>query len=380
MGDVGNMAKLFDTTSSENTIIAKEELFHPDYCPTEALHRQNEMETVAAAIEPMIHGKACTNMFICGASGTGKTLCMKLILDQLKESSALVTPIYVNCWDYPTKMAIFYKISEALSLILPRRGLAADEVFERILDAMKKQNIAILLVLDELDSIVFRKEDSFLYTMSRAGLDRGARFGIVAISNKKDLTMLLDARAASSLRLSSFEFKEYNVEQLKAIVLERAKNALVPKTWDAGAIEACARAGFGKNGNARLALEILWKSAQLAEQRNSAKIELQDVEEVVKMVEQRPSRGQRKKVSFQAQGLNLCEEEKILVNILLDGELPSTELYEAVAAKMKKSKRQIRNYLQLLEARGIVESKETSSGANDFLKMKIYALKPQGAG
>ena len=40
--------------------------------------------------------------------------------------------------------------------------------------------------------------------------------------------------------------------------------------------------------------------------------------------------------------------------------------------KMKKSKRQIRNYLQLLEARGIVESKETSYGANDFLKMKIY--------
>ena len=60
--------------------------------------------------------------------------------------------------------------------------------------------------------------------------------------------------------------------------------------------------------------------------------------------------------------------------------MPSTELYEAVSAKMKKSKRQIRNYLQLLEARGIVESKETSSGANDFLKMKIYALKPQGAG
>ena len=374
------MAKLFDRTSSANAIIAKEELFHPDYCPTEVLHRQNEMETVAAAIEPMIHGKACTNMFICGASGTGKTLCMKLILDQLKENSALVIPIYVNCWDYPTKMAIFYKISEALSLILPRRGLAADEVFERILDAMKKQNMAILLVLDELDSIVFKKEDSFLYTMSRAGLDRGARFGIVAISNKSDLTKLLDMRAASSLRLSSFEFKEYNVEQLKAIVLERAKNALVPKTWDAEAIEACARASFGKTGNARLALEILWKSAQLAEQRNSAKIEPQDIEEVVKMVEQRPSRAQRKAVSFQTQGMNLCEEEKLIVNILMDGELPSTELYEEFSNKKKKSKRQIRNYLHLLEARGILESKETAYGANDFLKMKIYALKPQGAG
>lgn len=374
------MAKLFDRTSTANTIIAKEELFHPDYLPTDALHRQNEMETVAAAIEPMIHGKACTNLFICGASGTGKTLCMKLVLDQLRENSALVTPIYVNCWDYPTKMAIYYKISEALDLILPRRGLAADEVFERILDAMKKQNMAILLVLDELDSIVFRKEDSFLYTMSRAGLDRGARFGIVAISNKNDLTRLLDSRAASSLRLSSFEFKEYNVEQLKAIVLERAKNALVPKTWNAEAIEACARAGFGKNGNARLALEILWKAAQLAEQRDSTRIELQDIEEVIKMVEQRPSRVERKKIPFQAQGMNLCEEEKLIVDILLDGERPSTELYGEFSNKKKKSKRQIRNYLQLLEARGIIESKETSYGTNDFLKMKIYALKPQGAG
>ena len=373
------MKKFFMVAEASNSIISKEEVLLPDYMPTEVLHRQNEMETIAAAIRPMMHGKSPTNLFICGPSGTGKTTCTKLVLDQLKESSAKVIPVYVNCWEYQTRMAVYYKISEALQLLLPRRGLASDEIFARILEAMEKNSFSILLVLDELDSLVFNKEDSLLYTISRASLDKGAGFGIIAISNKNDLTRFLDSRVSSSLRLSSFEFKEYTTNQIKEILKERAKYALMVGSYDDRVLAQCAEIAAANNGNARLALEILWKAAIRADKADKNKITKDDVLEVVKVVEKRPSKKAPRMVSFQEHDLNLSEEEKLVLDILKNGELPSSELYNSFAQKKSKSKRQIRNYLMLLEAKGLIDSKEVDYGANTFLKTKIYSIKQREA-
>jgi DNA-binding transcriptional ArsR family regulator len=75
----------------------------------------------------------------------------------------------------------------------------------------------------------------------------------------------------------------------------------------------------------------------------------------------------------------LSEEERLLLEILKDGEKPSAEVYAAFMAKKKKSKRQVRNYLQLLEAKGLVDAKEVDVGENSFLNTKIYSLKQGGA-
>ena len=374
------MAKLFDNPNYVNSIISREEALRPDYVPTEALHRTNEMETIANSINPMIHGQSCSNLFITGPTGTGKTTCMKLVASQLRENTSKVIPVYVNCWERPTKMAVYYEITEAFKMILPRRGLAADEVFEKIIDSMRRENIAILLILDELDSLVFKKEDSFLYNISRTGAERGARFGVVAISNKKDLVRMLDARVSSSLRLSTFEFREYNAAQLKEILLERAKFALVPKTYDSCVLDACAKIGSESNGNARLAIEILWKAALRADSRDAKKIEPEDVAEVAKSIEQRPAKKERARITFKDHDLNLSEEENLIISILKGGETHSPVIYDAFMSKKDKTKRQIRNYLALLEAKGIIASKEVEIGGSTFLKTKAYSLKPQGAG
>ncbi|MFH0817810.1 MAG: AAA family ATPase [Candidatus Micrarchaeota archaeon] len=374
------MAKLFDTANDANSIISREEALRPDYVPTEALHRTNEMETIASSITPMIHGQSCSNLFICGPTGTGKTTCMKLVANQLRESTSKVIPVYVNCWERPTKMGVYYEVAEALKLLLPRRGLAADEVFEKILDDMRRENLAILLILDELDSLVFKKEDAFLYNISRAGTERGVRFGVVAISNKKDLIRLLDTRVSSSLRLSTFEFHEYNTAQLKEILLERAKFALVPKTYDSCVLDACAKIGAESNGNARLAIEIMWKAALRADNRDAKKIEPVDVAEVAKSIEQRPGKKERARITFKDHDLNLSDEENLIINLLKGGEMPSPELYSEFTGKKDKTKRQIRNYLMLLEAKGLIASKEVETGGKTFLKTKVYSLKPLGAG
>lgn len=372
------MDSFFNSNKDSNSIIAKEDALLPDYTPTEALHRTKEMKEIAAAINPMTYGRNCNNLFIYGPSGTGKTTCMKILIEQLDENTSKVIPIYANCWEHSTKMAIYYQICEALKIFLPRRGLASDEVFERILEVMKKDKVAVLVVLDELDSLVFNKEDSVLYVLSRANEKEDANFGIIGISNKKDLTRLLDSRIASSLRFTSFEFKEYSEEQLKEILLERAKAALLPSTYDQSVIKECAKIGAENNGSARLALEVLWKSAVKADKRDAKKIEIEDVYEVAKTIEKRPTKKSYKAVSFEEFDLKLSEEEKAILNILAEGEKTSSELYDAFTAKVNKSKRQIRNYLTILEAKGLIDSKEIDYRENSFLRIKVYFLKKRG--
>ena len=111
-----------------------------------------------------------------------------------------------------------------------------------------------------------------------------------------------------------------------------------------------------------------------------SKIHPRTVRNYIKIIEQRPGKKHRKEVSFELHDLKLSEEEKITIDILRGGEMTSSELYEAFMAKKNMTKRQIRNYLMLLEAKGVVDSKEMDYGTNTFLKIKIYSLKPQGAG
>lgn len=374
------MCGFFVPESAAKTIIAKEEVLLPDYIPTEALHRISEMKTIADAINPMLQGRKGNNLFIHGPSGTGKTTCIKILIEQLGGSTSRVIPVYANCWEYNTRMAVYYKICEALEIILPRRGLAADEVFSRIVEVMRKNNTSVLVVLDELDSLIFNREDALLYVLSRAGEQRKVNFGVIGISNKQDLTRLLDARTASSLRFSSFEFKEYNQAQIVEILKERAKLALMPDSWSEDVLVECARIGSENSGNARLSLEILWKAAIRAEKRDVKKIELEDVSEVLKSVEQRPNKRTYTSVSFEEFDLRVSEEEKVILDLLKEGEKPSSEIYEGFQSRKSKTKRQIRNYLMTLEAKGLVESKEVDCGGNSFLKTKVYFMKKPEVG
>ena len=360
-----------------NGIIAKEEILMPDYAPPEALHRGAELQEIAAAIKPLLKRKKMDNLFIYGPSGTGKTLCAKLILEQLKEQTSKVLPVYANCWEYPTQMAVYSQIHQAMQLALPRRGLATDEVFDSILETMKKENVTILMVLDEIDSLAFHREQELLYTLSRANEKDGILFGIIGISNNIRFLASLDMRIRSSLRFTQMEFKEYTQEQLVSILKERAKLALAAGTWDDSLLQHCARIGCANGGNARLALELLWKSAKHAEKRDAKKIEFADFEAVLEKTTYEKKAKEIRDISFETSNLSLSEEERLILEILKKGEKTSTELYDEFQLKINKTKRQIRNYINLLEAKGIIETAEVEDQSNNdsMLKSRLIRLK-----
>ena len=350
------MPNYFDGADRGSSIIQSEEVLLPDYMPDELLHREQELQAIADAIKPLLGRRTPNNLFVHGSSGSGKTTCVKFLLKQLSEHSSGVLPVYVNCWENPTQMAVYNRIIEEMRLPLPRRGLATDEIFDRIMQFAKNYKKPILLVLDEMDGL---RHDKLLYVVSRAN-EQKLTFGIIGISNNKELLSRLDSRIRSSLRLSEMEFKPYSEEQLMSILRVRATRALSPGSFDDRLLAKIVRSV--EDSSARVALERLWKAAKHADKAGRPKIMLQDVEDTLAL-----------EPSFKLPELKLSSEEMLIVEILKGGELESSELYGRFIRKIPKTKRQIRNYLDLLEKKGIVGSSELP--AEGMLKPRVFKLR-----
>jgi Cdc6-like AAA superfamily ATPase len=253
-------------------------------------------------------------------------------------------------------MAVYNKIIEAMRLPLPRRGLATDEIFDRIMQYAKNYGKPVLLILDEMDGL---RHDKLLYVVARSNEQR-LTFGIIGISNNKSLLSHLDARVRSSLRFSEMEFKRYSDEQLLSIVRTRAERALSPQSYDERLLVKIVNSV--QDGSARVALELLWKAAKHAEKAERSKIMIQDLEDALAT-----------ESTSKLPELKLTSEEELIVELLRAGELSSSDLYERFVKKIPKTKRQIRNYIELLEKKGIVESEHIDVGG--MLKPRVLRLK-----
>lgn len=361
---------------AENVILVKEEVLMPEYAPTEIIHREGEIKAIAEATKPLLDKKTPNNLFIYGNSGTGKTTSVKHVLGELKEASSKTVPVYINCWEYKTQTAIYIQILQGIGGTMPRRGLATDEIFNEIKSRMKKESLGTLLVLDELDALLFSKEQEVLYNISRSG----AHFGIMGISCDAHLLGRLDPKITSSLRFTELEFRPYSSEQVVEILKERARLALAKGTWSFEILERCAGIGKANGGNVRLALEMLWKAAQLAEKKNAAKIELCDVAEASKKTfYKKVPGGSPFTHSFDIIEMNLNSEEKEIISILAKKEITTPDLYLEFGKKFQRTKRQVRNYLSSLEAKGLIEMLEAKDAGmeHSMLKPKVVRLKPK---
>jgi len=377
------MKSLFKTIPlNQGNIIKNEKALLSGFLPTNYFSRQSELTTIANAINPLFKNLNCDNLLITGPIGTGKTSSIKFMINELEKETARVIPVYVNCWEYPTQMGVYSKILNTLRIPLPRRGLAGDEVLSRITEKMQKEKFSILVVLDGIKSLVVRKQYKVLYNLAKANDLPGVSFGVIGIANDSDVLKEVDEQTRSSIRFSHLKYNIYDVDVLLKILKERAQLALMVGSYTDEELKLCALVGKKHKSNARLALTLLWKAAKHAEARGSKKIEKQDIDAVtVNETLNSKVEEQIEETPFNRMDeMRLTEEENIILEILKkNGELESTKVYREFLKKRQKTKRQIRNYLKILEAKGLIEIKiiDDSQWMSSMLKPRIISLRKQ---
>ncbi|MEM3399992.1 MAG: AAA family ATPase [Candidatus Micrarchaeia archaeon] len=354
---------VFSRLGNEETEIFKDErVLMPDYLPEVLPHREKEIEGIALALKPAARGKRTEGLFIHGPPGSGKTACVRYVLEHLKEYTQRAVPIYINCWETSTRHGILSTIATALGEILPRRGIATDEITERIVGAIRREGKLPVVALDEADRLFASQyeEERIVYDLVRACEVFSVNFGTIIITNKKEILIKLDERIRSSLAQRQVEFKRYGPDELKDILRERARMAFHPNTVDDESIALCAAYAAKNGGDARLAINCLWKAGRIAEAGTSGKVRIEDVRKAFLDVSA--------ELEKRKNGM-LDETSKRIIEVLRErGEIKSGELYSLI----KENDRTIRNHLKKLERLGMIETVLVKEGRG---KTRIIRIK-----
>ena len=139
----------------------------------------------------------------------------------------------------------------------------AAQLLEARFSAPSAGRRAVVLVVDELDCLVTRKQ-TVLYNLLDWPSRRHARLVVVGIANTMDLPERMLPRVHSRLGLARVVFQPYTRDQIRDIVCDRLSGLSV---FRSDAVEMAARKVAALSGDVRRALHICRRAAELAAER-----------------------------------------------------------------------------------------------------------------
>ncbi len=277
--------KIFDSFSKKG-LFENKFVLQTSYTPKEIPHRDKQIEQVANILAPSLRGERNSNLFIYGQTGTGKTLSVQYVKDEiLKRAKENNTPLgieYLNCKlrkVSDTEYRVLAELIRKLGGEIPATGLPTERVYNRFIEIVEKEKKLIILILDEIDQAIKKISDNFLYNLTRLNSELSrSQISLVGISNDLGFLQNIDPRVKSSLSEEEIVFPPYNAIQLQEILKERAKKAFKGGTLEEGVLSKCAAYAAREHGDARRALDLLRIAGELAEREGKTKIMLEDVD------------------------------------------------------------------------------------------------------
>ena len=278
----------------ENNIFKNKSALQANFQPKDILFRDEQVKQIALILAPALRGERPSNLFLYGKTGTGKTLSMQWIREELMkrvktESGVRLRIKYINCKlkkVSDTEYRILAEIVRKFGGEIPDTGLPTQAVYSRFVDIIDKEKQLVVLIFDEIDQAVKKISNDFLYNLTRLNSELSkSQICLVGVSN--DLTFLdeLDPRVKSSLSEEEIVFPPYNAIQLQEILKKRAEQAFKEKVLEAGIISKCAAYAAREHGDARRALDLLRVAGELAERDNSKKVKLIYIDEANSKIE-----------------------------------------------------------------------------------------------
>ncbi len=348
---------VFARSTRENPIFKDERVLNSEHVPDVLPHRENEINSLVYALKPLSEGGKATNIFVYGVPGTGKTVTLKYVMDQLKEYSSRVKPVYFNCFGFNSRQAVLAELTRVVERPVPARGMSTNELYAKVLEGLKFAKFVPVLVFDEFDQLLNHDGNELLYDILRIPEHERAAIPIILISNDPSIPSQLDARVRSSFSPQSIEFSSYSPLQIKDILRERASQALVPNVLSPDVLGLIAAHAGKRGGDARVAIETLRKAARNAERENASEISEVHARAAFEDIE---SSALQKAIPF------LSEPHKQIIRAIftLGGKnVPSIDVYAKLeSAGMGLSDRRIRELLVELERKKAITTSTDLSG------------------
>jgi cell division control protein 6 len=275
----------------KKTILLNPGVLTESYLPEYLLFREDEVAQITRHLGRYLSGIQPGNLLIHGPPGTGKTHAIKIVSKSynefVNETGINSKIIYINCKDktyYQTLVTLLH----GLGVNFPERGLGAAEAVESLIDYLKESNGRYIFVFDEIDKLkkTYRDKEepmnALIYRMSRLDelLDKESPL-IVMISNKSNIIEKIEHATMAKFTPKTIYFREYNIEELYQILLDRIKSALAPGSFTTEPVKYLAELIKKNERDLRWGFRVLIEAALMAHDKLTTDL----IEEAARIVD-----------------------------------------------------------------------------------------------
>jgi len=241
------------------------------------LCREADLEYMAFFLSDLFRTGRARNLFIFGKPGTGKTLCVRYLLNEIRRHGERegipLAAVYVNAGRTRTPYYTMLEIVKGLGLDLPESGwqmFRLKQAFEKATKGM-----AVVIALDEVETLLLKEKEPLIYY-----LNRQPKTTLILVSNKMEDAAELPDRALSTLQPKLMSLEPYTPEEAKAILGQRVGEALQPGALPDQLLETVAEVA-SKVGDIRLGFGIILSAGRIAEEAGKGVIEAEDLKKAV---------------------------------------------------------------------------------------------------
>ena len=146
------------------------EILRPSYIPDELPHRKEQINQLASILVTALRGDRPSNVLIFGKTGTGKTASVKYLGKEIQKADSKfnrVTYLYMNCEVVDTQYGVLQNIGNMFigdfNERIPFTGWSTERVYNILREKIDDTNRVVILVLDEIDKLVYKSGDDVLY-------------------------------------------------------------------------------------------------------------------------------------------------------------------------------------------------------------------------